>query len=324
MFKSEDLHAIILSTGEDSRLNPLIETLGEAVLPKQFASIVGDRSLLQQTVSRLADLVPAERMIVVVQAAHEGVARVQLRDWTGIEIITRPANCGAGLDLLLPLGRILARSPGACVVATPAEHYVPYPEGLIGAVVAAKRALGDVAAVLLGVAGGQRRSKQAWIVPGRPLGGPLFAVAGMMEGASPLQSAEMVAAGALWNTSTMVARAEHLWFQAALQFPLQAEAVARLWAGKASLASTVEKAYLNISSDGSNQGLLSGHKDLATIAVHGSGWTEWNSPEEVMDSIPDSSDLEHLLARILKQQRVAGRTQLRKPGASVWHHATAA
>jgi mannose-1-phosphate guanylyltransferase len=322
MFKSEDLQVIVLSSGEDFRLNPLVESLGEPVLPKQFASIVGNRSLLQQTVMRYVGLVPPEHIIVVVQAAHEGVARVQLSDWPGIEIITRPAKCGAGLDLLLPLGRVFGRSPAARAVVTPADHYVPYPEGLIGSLVAANCALDDLSVVLFGVAGGQRRGKQAWIVPGPSLRGPIFSVAGLMEGASPLQSAELVAAGALWNTSTMVARVECLWYQAARQFPLQAEAVARLWAEKGSLARTVEKAYLNISSVESSRGLLSGAKDLATIAVHGSGWTDWTSPEEVMDSIQDSSELEHLLARILEQQRVSGRTQRRS--AMACHHATAA
>ena len=324
MSKCEDLYAIILSSGEDHSIKSLVEALGEVDTPKQFASIAGGGSLLQQTIARYASLMPAERMIAVVTAEHEGLARTQLRDWPGIEIIARPAQCGAGLDLLLPLGRVFSRSPTARVLVTPAEHYVPFPEGVVGSVVSAYRALDEVAAVLVGAAVSRGRNRKEWIVPGGSLAGQILSVAGLVEGASPLQAAELAAAGALWNTSTTMARIENLWYLAARQFPTQAEAVARFWAEKGSLTTTVEKACRDIPAIDLNRGLLGGARNLATIAVHGSGWTDWTSPEQVLDSIQDPRELDDLLLRILQRQQASGRTQLHKGFGPTPSHARAA
>jgi mannose-1-phosphate guanylyltransferase len=322
MSKSENLHAIIMASGEDRRLKPLTDVLIGMDIPKQFGLIASGGSLLQQTVARYSSLVPPERMVVVVSSAHAVVARTQLRDWPGVEIIARPAECGGGLDLLLALGRVFSRAPGAHVLATSADHYVPNPEGLVGAVVEADKALDQAAAVLIGVAGGHRRGKQAWIVPGRSLGGKILAVASLVERASPLQAAELAASGALWNPSTVVARAEKLWYLAARQLPMQAEAVARLWAGRGSLADAVGSGGLD--TPVADLALLRGAKDLATIAMHGSGWTDWTSSEHVLDSIEDPSELEGLLARILRQQKAAGRTELHPPVPAPSRHASAA
>jgi mannose-1-phosphate guanylyltransferase len=323
MSQSENLHAIILASGEDHALRSLSEALGGVDLPKQFASIAAGGSLLQQTVMRYAGLVPPERTVVLVEAAHQEVARAQLRRWPGIEIITRPAECGAGLDLLLPLGRVFSRSPDARVLVTPADHHVPHPEALVDAVVAANHALDQAAVILVGVAGGHQRSKHGWIIPGQPLDGRIAAVAHLAEGVSPVLAAELTAAGALWNTSTVVGRAEHLWYLAALQLPMQAEAVARLWAGKGSLANAAATACLMPDVE-LNGALLRGAKNLATIAVRGSGWTDWTSPEQVMDSIEDPRELELLLSRILLHQRNIGRTELRPRFPTISRHASAA
>jgi mannose-1-phosphate guanylyltransferase len=131
MCKSDNLHAIILASGEDPRLGSLAEALSGAYTPKQFAVIAGGGSLLQQTVARYAGHVRAEHMVVVVASAQEALARAQLREWPGIDLVTRPAECGEGLDLLLSLGRVFSRSPDARVVVTPADHYVPRPEPFV-------------------------------------------------------------------------------------------------------------------------------------------------------------------------------------------------
>jgi mannose-1-phosphate guanylyltransferase len=324
MSKADDLHAIVLASEEDHSLKLLTEALGEVDTSKQFASIAGGGSLLQQTVARYVSQVPAERMVVVVTSAQEAVARAQLREWPGIDLIARPEASGGGLDLLLSLGRVFSRSPGARVVVTPADRYVPRPRALVNAVVAASKALDQAAVILVGVAGRPRIGGQAWIVPGRPLGRRIHSVARLEERASPERAAQLAAAGALRDTSTVVARVEHLWYLAARQLPMQAEAVACLWAGRPSLASAVATACLDMPAIQLNGALLRGAKDLAVIPVRGSGWTEWTSAQDVIDSLEDRSEQDLLLSRILARQRTSGRTELRRRVQANSGHATAA
>jgi mannose-1-phosphate guanylyltransferase len=71
------LWAIILAGGEGRRLAPLTESLHGVALPKQFATVIGEGSLLQQTVARISPLVPPRRMVAVVPAAYAELAAWQ-------------------------------------------------------------------------------------------------------------------------------------------------------------------------------------------------------------------------------------------------------
>src|SRR5688572_18497108 len=102
--RSDDrLWAVVLAAGEGTRLAPMTRRLYGEPLPKQFATLVGNRSLLQETVERLSALVPAAHMVVVVPDGYQRLARLQLARWPGLHIVSQPANRGTGPGILLPL-----------------------------------------------------------------------------------------------------------------------------------------------------------------------------------------------------------------------------
>ncbi|MDQ2951359.1 MAG: sugar phosphate nucleotidyltransferase, partial [Chloroflexota bacterium] len=55
------LYALILSGGAGTRLWPL----SRKALPKQFLPLQGERSMLQDTVDRIAEVIPTERIFAV-------------------------------------------------------------------------------------------------------------------------------------------------------------------------------------------------------------------------------------------------------------------
>jgi mannose-1-phosphate guanylyltransferase len=312
MLHQTDLHAIILADGHDHCLKPLVEALEGADIPKQLACIAGRGSLLQQTVRRYAGLVAPKRMIVVIPAAFEEMARSQLRAWHGISILARAGDTDRKPDLLLPLGYLLARAPGARVLVTPGHHYVPHPHALVAAIAAAHGALEDVPLVLLGVPGGHRRTTQGWILQGPPLKNGLSSVAGFLEDAGISRSAELALVGALWNIETCVASAEHLWHLATRQAPMQAEAVASFWSSRHPSINDLSSAFLDFPPIELNGALLRVSNSIATVTAHGSGWTDWTSTEHVIDSISNPRDMERLLSRIWDKQIAEGRTELHR------------
>lgn len=311
MTKKTDLHAIILADSHDHCLKPLVETLEGADIPKQLACITGQGSLLQQTVRRYAALIAPERMIVVVPAAFEARARSQLRVWRGISVIARRGPAERENDLLLPLGYLLARAPCARVLVTPAHHYVPYPDALVAAVAAAHSALEQVPLVVLGVPSGHRRTTRGWILQGPPMANGLSSVAGFVEDSAHSRATELAMAGALWNVETGVASAEHLWNLASRQAPMQAEAVARFWSSRQPSIKDLSGDLLKGPAVELNGPFLRLAKSIATVAAHGSGWTDWVSTEHVIDSITDPREIERLLSRIWDRQIAQGRTELR-------------
>ncbi|MES1205892.1 MAG: NTP transferase domain-containing protein, partial [Pseudomonadota bacterium] len=58
--------AIVLAAGEGSRLASVTRLLHGRDVPKQFAELDGERTLLQRTMDRVGQLVPPSRTVVVI------------------------------------------------------------------------------------------------------------------------------------------------------------------------------------------------------------------------------------------------------------------
>jgi mannose-1-phosphate guanylyltransferase len=68
------LHAVILAGGGGTRLWPLSRTL----YPKQFLPLLGEHTLLQQTVLRLGETVPPQRLWIVTGSEQAHMVQTQL------------------------------------------------------------------------------------------------------------------------------------------------------------------------------------------------------------------------------------------------------
>jgi hypothetical protein len=70
--------AVVLAAGDGRRLRPVTRMLYGTDLPKQFAALNSDRTLLQQTMDRLRPLVRPEHTMVVVADDRDALAKAQL------------------------------------------------------------------------------------------------------------------------------------------------------------------------------------------------------------------------------------------------------
>ena len=68
------LYALILSGGAGTRL----WTLSRRSKPKQFLPLIGERTLLQDTVDRVAEIIPLERIFAVAPPEHRPLIHEQL------------------------------------------------------------------------------------------------------------------------------------------------------------------------------------------------------------------------------------------------------
>lgn len=68
--RTNETWAVALAAGEGSRLRPLMRLVHEEQLPKQFATLVRSRSLLQTTIEREMAVAPPDRTVVVVSRSQ--------------------------------------------------------------------------------------------------------------------------------------------------------------------------------------------------------------------------------------------------------------
>ncbi len=115
-----DTFAVVLAGGEGTRLWPL----SRGNRPKQLLRLVGDRSLVQQTVDRLQPLVPPERILVVTERSHADDLRAQLPELPAANVVVETTRRSTAAALLLAALHVRARDPGATWVSVHADAFI--------------------------------------------------------------------------------------------------------------------------------------------------------------------------------------------------------
>ncbi len=163
------IHPVILSGGAGTRLWPL----SRALYPKQLIALLGETSLLQQTLARVADPVRFAAPLVVCNEAHRFLVAEQLRrqGTKAGEILlepvarnTAPAACVAAL-------RLAERDPKALVLLLPSDHHITDQAGFRAAVDQAAAAAAKGWLVTFGVAPDRPETGYGYIRRGEALEG---------------------------------------------------------------------------------------------------------------------------------------------------------
>lgn len=114
------VYAVILAGGTGERFWPLSRQDN----PKQFLRLFGEQTMLQQTVSRVAELVEPDHIYVVTgQQYHQQVVS-QLSQLPLPNIICEPFGRDTAPAIGLAAEYINRRDPGGTMVVLPADHYI--------------------------------------------------------------------------------------------------------------------------------------------------------------------------------------------------------
>jgi mannose-1-phosphate guanylyltransferase len=115
-----DVYALILAGGSGERFWPVSRRLR----PKQLLSLFSDRTLIEETVTRLEGLVPRERILVLTNADQEKAVRALLADLPAENIVAEPAKRDTAAAIALATGWVAARDPKAVMMVLPADHLI--------------------------------------------------------------------------------------------------------------------------------------------------------------------------------------------------------
>ena len=303
-----DPHVVVLAGGEGTRLAQLTRALYGVELPKQFAVLAGEKSLLQQTIERALLLTVPDHVMVVVTGHRETLAREQLAPYPGVELVVQPKNLDTGPGLLLPLVRILVRSARARVVFLPSDHYVADDAPLIDSIRASAHGILNQRLSLIGVAPTGPEVEYGWIVRGPRLGHTsAYSVARFAEKPEVDVAEELWRGGGLWNTFISTGRASTFWNLARTHLPLHASALEGYALAIDSLteADALAHAYDRMPTANFSRDVLTHAPNLAVMPVAGTSWSDWGSPKRVFASLAGTPNHDRLLARIRGDVAVA-------------------
>ena len=117
------LYAVILAGGSGTRFWPL----SRERFPKQLLQIIGDDTLIQQTVRRVLRVVPANRMCIVTNQFQADSIQLQLVEWKEElkdGFILEPEGRNTAPAIGIAALRLVRRDPDALMLVMPADHVI--------------------------------------------------------------------------------------------------------------------------------------------------------------------------------------------------------
>lgn len=204
------LHAMIMAGGGGTRFWPR----SRQQRPKQFLTLGGDRTLLQQAFDRIEGQVVPKGLWVITGALYREETARQLPSLAADQIIGEPEGRDTAACIGLGAALILRQDPAAVMLVMPADHVIePVQEFRRAAHVAEQMALEHPQAlVTFGIPPAYPATGYGYIHRGEPLpprqGIGVFRVRGFREKPEPDLAEQFVASGEYyWNSGIFVWRA---------------------------------------------------------------------------------------------------------------------
>ena len=142
-----ELYAVIMAGGSGTRLWPL----SRQHFPKQALQLVGDRTMLQLAVDRLAGLLPIERVLVVTASNYVATLAAQLPGIPPGNFVVEPLARGTAGAIGLAALHLHKCDPDAVMVVLTADHYIRRVDVFRRALEAAHYVAGQGHIVTLGI-----------------------------------------------------------------------------------------------------------------------------------------------------------------------------
>ena len=208
------LHAIVMAGGSGTRFWPA----SRAALPKQLLPLAGTTTLLEDTINRLAGLVPADRIMVVTAARLLDAVRRQLPQVPAAGLVGEPCKRDTAPCIGLAALLVSRHDPDATMAVMPSDHVIRPAEKFREAIelAAAIVATAPGRLVTFGIPPTYPAESFGYIQPGEPLASPagtpvvaaLHRVASFKEKPAASVAQEYLAAGSyLWNAGIFVWKA---------------------------------------------------------------------------------------------------------------------
>ncbi|QDE41542.1 mannose-1-phosphate guanylyltransferase/mannose-6-phosphate isomerase [Luteibacter pinisoli] len=214
---------LILSGGSGTRLWPI----SRRNLPKQFLSLSGNRTLFQQTATRVMALDDVAAPIVVAAADHRFLAAEQLQELgiNGASILLEPVARNTAPAIAVGAFQALKRDADALVLVLPADHLIGDEVSFSDAVAQARPAAIAGSLVTFGIRPDRPETGFGYIRRGDALDATTFRVAEFVEKPAQDVAQRYLDSGEYdWNSGMFLFRADRYLDELAEHAPAMLEA----------------------------------------------------------------------------------------------------
>ncbi len=202
------IHPVILSGGSGTRLWPL----SRAALPKQLLPLASDKSLLQDTVSRLTGMTEMAAPLMVCNVEHRFMIAEQMRQIGSVPhaIVLEPVGRNTAPAITVAALMLSRDDPDALMLVLPADHLIDDIAAFHVAIRTAADAAMNGHLATFGIVAATPEIGYGYIRKGQPLpdAAGAFQVAAFVEKPDLATAQQYVASGDyFWNSGMFLFRA---------------------------------------------------------------------------------------------------------------------
>ena len=296
----KNLYAVIMAGGKGTRFWPL----SREMFPKQYLKIIGDKTLIQETILRVKETVAPERIHVITTSAQK-----QIVDWQVAEVL------GSANTVLEPQGKNTAPAiaymafklhkldPGAVLLILPSDHHISDRESFRACVEKAARAADAAdskkggAIVTFGITPTRPETGYGYIKAGAEMGGGIHKVERFVEKPdSATAEGYLKEGGYYWNSGMFVFKASTMIEELERHMPATYKAFQDISdaLNTDAEAEAVRGAYEHVDEESIDYGIME-RSDKVSMVIAEFPWSDigsWNALDEVMDRDPDGNVIE--------------------------------